>query len=305
MHSPPPTPATRSKTTRSAVAGLPHHAARQLFAAQPEAKDAVSQDQHHGIKRSFQVAGLATPRRTPAKQRFIDAAAAAAAAEAGAECNKDAAPGQAGASTQTEGHATSARGRATMIVENGTAKILFPSTVTEPPASETRDRDVTTSRKNRPRRTLSRDKAFEVFADPAPADPFHDDPDNPFAPCSSKSKSSSATQTSRPDASTGGDVGRSDAPSSEQQDGLFYVFRGKRIFRKFESPEDAQQNALALESSRKKLFAREIEASRRRLLPPHESLEDVDLDDDDTSESSDSSESPVSQPQIPTARRLF
>lgn len=201
MHSPPPTPNSRSA----------QHAKRKI--------DALAQPSLHRVRphlpartRSRDQAGLITPRETPKK---VD---------------------------PQKGDRTSV---------DQAAKVLFPS---------------------------ARKRKFEVFQDPSEPDPFCDDEKNPFAaPKSSKaarsfsetaSREASHTRPSTPPrrSSREKDVEldtprarrlarRTRTPSPHRTDGMTYIFRGKRVFRKFASEEEAEAAAAV---APKRLFVKEM-----------------------------------------------
>lgn len=120
---------------------------------------------------------------------------------------------------------------------------------------------------------------IQVYQDPRSPDPFTDDKTNPFSVASPKSKRLATIQespqqgspvvaelqqecTKAPDRSRSGRASRSAAkksPSPRRTDGMTYVFRGRKVFKKFESAEQAQ---LAESIAPKRLFQKEMSAPK-------------------------------------------
>lgn len=255
MHSPPPTPSTRSN----------QHATRttDVFRGVHVADAIVSR------KRNREQAGLITPRETPRK----------------VDLNKDG-----------------------KLLGVPAAKVLFPTT---------------------------KKRKFEVFQDPSSPDPFTDDTKNPFAdhkqsiPVQLPARSShslhishphESTDTSRhatPDRDTSSlalpDVPESyrrrtrsmkRTPSPHRSDGMTYIFRGKRVFRKYNSVEEAEA---AEDIKPKRLFMKEMNAPKLSMAFEEDSSDQEGFDGLELSTYQDSIDSGTSTASklVPTARRLF
>lgn len=238
MHSPPPTPQTRSNGSTNRIA----HVVHGRF-------DATDRAQQSSRKRNLEQAGLITPRETPRK--------------------KDVAQGSRGGKDQT-------------------AKVLFPS---------------------------AKRRKFEVFQDPRSPDPFSDDAQNPFAmpttkahnknkPDSTDSVSQDELQGIVEDESNPAvprtTTQRSLRASTEARrtDGMTYVFRGRKVFRKFETLEDAEE-ADAVKP--KLLFQKEMAAPK--LSNPF--TEDSTDDEFDGLELSTYPSTTSTMSKIGAARKLF
>lgn len=172
---------------------------------EPERSDAAFR------KRTFDQAGLITPRETPRKP----------------DLSKD--------------------GKSYI---DRTAKVLFPTT---------------------------KRRKFQVFQDPRSPDPFLDDVKNPFAgaqkavperftdeaptsrlPSSLEVSDTHAVQTVADHdlpTTTKNNSGERRSPSPRRKDGMTYVFRGRKVFRKYSSP-DAAEVAEAVRP--KRLFVKEM-----------------------------------------------
>jgi hypothetical protein len=140
------------------------------------------------------------------------------------------------------------------LLASDAAKVLFPST---------------------------RRKKIQVFEDPSSPDPFCDDQKNPFKPPGRRTKRSRSPEKSgsrserqaTPDRDTdvlsdpldtsrrSGRKTRSMArsPSPRRTDGMTYVFRGKKVFRKYDTAEEAE-SAEAIQP--KRLFVKEMTAPK-------------------------------------------
>ncbi|CCG84091.1 protein of unknown function [Taphrina deformans PYCC 5710] len=255
MHSPPPTPSTRSN----------QHATRTTNIFQ----DAQVADATVSRKRNREQAGLITPRETPRK----------------VDLNKNG-----------------------KLLDVPAAKVLFPTT---------------------------KRRKFEVFQDPRSPDPFTDDTKNPFAaqkrPAALPSRPSQSSQIPythhsadrqlrhvTPDRDTASMLALPDVPESHRRrtrsmkrtpsphrpDGMTYIFRGKRVFRKYGSAEEAE----AAEAVKpKKLFVKEMNAPKLSTAFDGDSSDQEGFDGLELSTYQDPS-TPIpfttSQPRV-TARRLF
>lgn len=185
----------------------------------------------------------------------------------------------------------------------GTAKVLFPSV---------------------------KRRKFEVFQDPRSPDPFSDDPKNPFAQSTlvrpgptdavrTPRRSRLGRETTPDDDTTSKldlpDVGRTTrktrrgtvrTPSPLRSDGMTYVFRGKRVFRKYHSTEEAE-TADAIRPRR--LFVKEMTAPKlsnpfEESTSDQEGFDGLELSTDQQQGSSSRSTTSTTQPRTP-ARRLF
>lgn len=203
MHSPPPTPNTRSNQHAVRTTDLLAH------------KEILGTGTTAGKKRTHEQIGLITPRETPAKERLND------------------------------------KGR---LHIQQTAKVLFPR---------------------------AKRRKFQVYQDPRSPDPFCDDKKNPFRIRSPKSKQMATIEES-PSANTSMEhpeeycEARSESQeidksvrlrrnpprttsSPRRSDGLTYVFRGKKVFRKYKSAEEVE---LAASVKPRLLFKKEMSAPK-------------------------------------------
>lgn len=252
MHSPPPTPATNRKADvgKFAPATFAVPMSRDVSGSDTDTGAVTGKDhgsKHHPRsgteadcltrKRTRDQAGLATPRPTPAKQRIVPEGATAEAA----------------GSTD----------RIALVVENGTAKVLFPGGRSSKPTTGAAytSRSYQTAPAPAPDTTAGKGRPgkFDVFQDAATNTAIDvgaiDEAANPFtdAPATSLSTTSSSSSSRRgliappaprfpsmlpttdagTDAGTGTSAGTSNAESTgkRREDGVYYVFRGKRVFR--------------------------------------------------------------------------
>lgn len=230
MHSPPPTPYTRSSK----------HAKRtiNLLAYDAPTTDSLAR----GRKRTFSQAGLITPRQTPADRK---------------------------------------QNHESRVDVGKAAKVLFPG----PNGGK-----------------------FCVYQDPKSPDPFFDDKTNPFREQTPAKKcqtrppdspelvdthidslpnSSTQFEGSLSDTRTARARRRTDrsATDARRPDGMTYVFRGRKVFRKYKTSEEAQ---IAESLQPKLLFQKELSAPK--LSNPFEEQDDTSsgdhAEDDDLHESS-------------------
>lgn len=110
-------------------------------------------------------------------------------------------------------------------------------------------------------------RKFQVFEDRKKPDPFYDDAPNPFVVpvgSSSHEHGSSEPPATKP---------QSDEEPSRPVDGLNYVFRGRKVFRKFKTEAEAE---LAASMKPQRLFSKEM--SNPKLSNPFDDDEEDGFD---------------------------